>query len=85
MAGEPAGKPVETPTRVFYPDGGGEYRFVTAVDAQADKLVYLDFVQHNGETAETVLGIARLVMAPEVAADLLAKLSRLWDEQRGER
>jgi hypothetical protein len=79
MASEP-----EKPTRIFYPEGDGEYRFVTAVDARADRLVYLDFVQHNADSKETALGVARLVMLPEAAAELFAKLSRLRDEQAGE-
>ncbi len=52
---------------------------------RAEKMVYLDFAQHNGNSEDEALedealGIVRLVMHPDVAADLLEKLSGLRGE-----
>jgi hypothetical protein len=70
-------QPEQTSTQVFYPRPSDEYRFVTGVAVTAEKMVYLDFAQHNGDGADDALGIVRLVMHPDVAAHLLEKLSGL--------
>jgi len=67
--------PEQTDTPVLYPAPSGEYRFVTGVGVRAEKMVYLDFAQDNG--GKPALGITRLVMHPDLAADLLEKLSGL--------
>jgi hypothetical protein len=65
----------ETGVPVLYPAPSGEYRFVTGVGVRAGKMVYLDFAQDNG--GKPALGIVRVVMHPDLAADLLEKLSGL--------
>jgi hypothetical protein len=73
MADEP--NQDETATRVFYRPPNDEYRFATGVVVKAGKLVYLDFAQHGASDEREALGIARIVMHPELADDLLRKLS----------
>jgi len=70
----------------FYPGGRGEYRLATDVAIHGgERLIYLDFLQAAWPEAddrpsnEPVLGLARVAVHPEVAADLLAKLSELLD------
>ena len=70
----------EPGTSIFYRTPNDEFRFVTGVDVTAGKMVYLNFAQHNAsETDEEALGIVRLVMHPDLAADLIEKLSGLQD------
>jgi hypothetical protein len=67
--------PAQTGTPILYPNQSGEYRFVTGVSVRAEKMVYVDFMQDNG--GRPALGITRIVMHPDLAADLLEKLSGL--------
>ena len=70
--------PDPTPTRVIYRMPSDEYRFVTGVVVSTGKMVYLDFAQHDAhEEHDDALGIVRLVMHPDMAADLVEKLSEL--------
>jgi hypothetical protein len=68
-------------TRVLYRAPSDEYRWVTGVSVNAGKMVYLDFAQHGGEGRDEALGIVRLVMHPDLAADLLEKLSGLQGQR----
>ncbi len=48
----------------------GHYRFASSVSAyEADGMIYLDFFQHDPETSDQ-LGVARVVVRPEVAKRL---------------
>jgi hypothetical protein len=48
----------------------GHYRFASSVSAyEADGMIYLDFFQHDPETSDQ-LGVARVVIRPEVAKQL---------------
>jgi hypothetical protein len=53
----------------------GHYRFASSVSAyEADGMIYLDFFQHDPETADQ-LGVARVVIRPEVARHLGERLA----------
>jgi hypothetical protein len=57
-----------------------EYRFASGVEAsKPGSMVYLDFVQ-SGAHIDRAQGIARIVMRPELAADLIEQLSALRDD-----